>query len=96
MQNQISGNMLAFLFNFLKNRKQWVFLLWKHFNRSVSQRIILVPLLFLVYVNYLYRGLSSKTNLFANDGLLFSVTHDINTSAKGLVNVIKTISKLTF
>ena len=64
--------------------------------KRFSTNYILVPLLFLVYVNYLYTGLSSKTNLFANDGLLFSVTHDINTSAKGLVNVIKTISKLIF
>ena len=41
-------------------------------------------LLFLCYINYLATGLSTNVKLLADDKSLFSVTHDINTSAHKL------------
>ena len=42
------------------------------------QRIVLGPLLFLVYINGLPDGLKSKQKLFADDTSLLSVIHDFN------------------
>ena len=53
----------------------------KNVNAEVPQGSILAPLLFFIYINYLKEGLSSNTELFADDNPLFSVTHDIQTSA---------------
>ena len=49
-----------------------------------NQRVVLNGhqlLLFLIYVNDLPNGLKSKRKLFADDTSLFSVVHDISTSA---------------
>ena len=40
--------------------------------------------LFLMYVNDLSDGLKSECKLFADETSLFSVVHDINTSARDL------------
>ena len=50
------------------------------------QGSILVPLLFLVYINDLSTGLSSNPRLFADDTSLFSVFHNRTTSANELNN----------
>ena len=52
--------------------------------RSSRSSSILGPLLFLIHVNDLLDGLPSIVKLFADDTSLFSVTHDINSSAKEL------------
>ena len=84
--------------DFLNERKQRValngkFSTWKSVNAGVSQGSILGPLLFLVYINYLTEGLPSKVKLFADDTSLFSVIHDILTSANNLNKDLERISK---
>ena len=46
--------------------------------------LILGPLLLLIDVNDLSDNLTSNSKLFAGDVSLFSVVHDVNTSAKEL------------
>ena len=54
------------------------------------------PLLFLVYINDLADGLSSNAKLFADDTSLFSVIHDVDTSANELNNGLYQINKWAF
>ena len=54
------------------------------------------PSLFLIYINDLSGYLLSKAKLFADDASLFSVTHDITTSANELNNYLKKISVWSF
>ena len=96
-QNGISENLLNLLDDFLKERKQRVVLnaevsLWKNINAGVPQGSILNPLLFLIYINDLTEGLTTKVKLFADDTSLFSVVHDTETSAKDLNKDLKIIS----
>ena len=85
-QNGISGKLLRVLSDFLKDRKQRVILngqfsSWTSVNAGVPQGSILGPLLFLIYINDLADGLSSNAKLFADDTSLFSIVHDVDTSA---------------
>ena len=85
-QNGISGKLLRVLSDFLKDRKQRVILngqfsSWTSVNAGVPQGSILGPLLFLIYINDLADGLSSNAKLFADDTSLFSVVHNVDTSA---------------
>ena len=84
--NGISGNLLYFLKEFLKYRKQKVVLngqntSWKGITSGVPQGHILGPLLFLIYINDLPGGLPSNCKLFADDRSLFSAVHDITISS---------------
>ena len=88
-QNGISGNLLNLLRDFLNERKQRVILngqfsTWKNVSAGVPQGSILGPLLFLIYINDLTEDLSTNAKLFADDTSLFSVIHDIQTSANNL------------
>ena len=88
-QNGISGNLLNLLGDFLNQRKQRVILngqfsIWKNVSAGVPQVSVLGPLLFLIYINDLTEGLSTNAKLFADDTSLFSVMHDIQTSANNL------------
>ena len=90
-QNGIPVNLLDLLSSFLSDRKQRVLLNektseWRNVIASVPQGSILGPLLFLIYINDLSGDLTSKAKLFADDTSLFSVTHDIITSANELNN----------
>ena len=58
---------------------------WTNVHAGVPQGSILGPLLFLIYTNNLSENLTSKAKLFADDTSLFSVVHDVNTSAKELM-----------
>ena len=80
-QNGISKNLLNLLEDFLKERKQREVLngkvsTWKSINAGVPQGAILGPLLFLIYINDLTEGLTTKVKLFANDTFLFSIVHN--------------------
>ena len=67
---------------------------WTSVNGRVPQGSILGPLLFLIYINDLADGLSSK--LLADDTSLFSVIHDVDTSANELNNDLYQINKWAF
>ena len=95
-QNGISGNPLDLLSSFLSDRKQRVFLNgqtseWRNVTAGIPQGSILGPLLLLIYINNLSGDLSSQAKLFADDTSLFSVTHDITTSANERNNDFKKI-----
>ena len=80
-ENRISGKLLKVLKNFLTNRKQRVVLngkssSWTNVKAGSPQGFVLGPLLFLIYVNNLADGLSSNTELFADDTSLFPVFHE--------------------
>ena len=100
-QNDISGNLLNLLSNFLRNRKQRVVLKrqtssWADVNAGVPQGSILGPLLFLIYIIDLADGLSSNAKLFADGTSLFSVVHNSNTTAKELNNDLVKISRWAY
>ena len=83
-QNGISGKLHKLLHDFLVNRKQRVVLngqvsSWSNVEAGVPQGSILGPLLFLIYINDLPKGLSSNAKLFADDTSLFSVIYDSRT-----------------
>ena len=65
---------------------------WKNVRAGVPQSSMLGPLLFLIYINDLTEGLSTNAKLFADDYSLFSVIHDIQTSANNLNKDLERIS----
>ena len=88
-QNGISRDIINILRDFLRNKKQQVVLYgqclsWADDNTDVAQGSILGSLMFLIYFNGLSDGFKSECKLFADDTSLFSVVHDINTSASDL------------
>ena len=100
-QNGVSGKLLSLLSEFLKDRKQGVTLnglvsSWAGVNAWVPQESILGPLLYLVYINDLADGLSTNAKLFTFDTSLFSVIHDVETSANELNDDLYQINKCTF
>ena len=100
-QNGICGDLINILNDFLTNRKRRVVLngqcsSWVDIRAGVPQGSILGPLLFLIYVNDLPNGLISECKLFADDISLFSVAHDLNTSASDINNDLKLISDWAF
>ena len=87
-QNGISRKLHKRLHDFLVNRKQRVVLndqvsSWANVKSGVPQGSILGPLLFLIYINDLPKGLSSNAKSFADD-TLFSVIHDSSTTRNEL------------
>ena len=70
--------------------------LWTNVHAGVPQGSILGPLLFLIYINDLSDNLISNAKLFADDTSLFSVVHDVNTSAKNLNDDLKKVNDWAF
>ena len=100
-QNGISADIINILRDFLRNRKQKVFLngqcsSWADVNAGIPQGSILGPLLFLIYINDLSDDLKSECKLFADDTSLFSVVNDINTSASDLNEDLEKIGNWAF
>ena len=96
-QNGISGKLHNLLHDLLVNRKQRVVLngqvsSWSNVEACVPQGLIMCPLLFLIYINDLPKGLSSNAKFFADDTSLFSVIHDSSTSRNGLNDDLVKIS----
>ena len=80
-KNGISGKLHKLLNGFLENRKQRVVLngqvfSWVNVKAGVPQGLILGPLIFLIYINDLPKGLLSNAKSFAHDTSLFSVIHE--------------------
>ena len=99
-QNGISSELHHILFDFLSNRKQRVVPngqnpSWTNVHAGVPQGSILGPLLFLIYMNDSSDNLTSNAKFFADD-TLFSVAHDVNTSAKELNNDLKKVNDWDF
>ena len=69
---------------------------WINVHAGVPQGSILGLLLFLIYINDLSDNLTSNAKFFADDTSLFSVFHDVNTSAKELNDDLKNLNYGTF
>ena len=100
-QNGVHGEMINISEDFLSNRMQKVVLNGQCSSRAdiqtgVPQGFILGPLLFLIYINHLTNDIKSKCKLFADDTSLFSVVHDIDTSANNLDHNLEKISEWAF
>ena len=72
----IRGSMLQWLASWLTNRKQQVvvdgeFSSEVKVTSGVPQGTVLGPLMFLIYVNNIGKGISSRIRLFADDALLY-------------------------
>ena len=65
---------------------------WANVHVGVPQGSILSQLLFLIYINDSSDNLTSNAKLFADDTSLFSVVHDVNTSAKKLNDDMKKVN----
>ena len=72
-QNGISGELLNILVDFLNNRKQSVVLNGQSSHWVDVKASIMVPLLFLTYINDLPEGLNTNAKLLADDKALFSI-----------------------
>ena len=100
-QNEVSGDLLNLIIDFLDARKQRVVLngqysSWASVKAGVPQGSILGPLFFLIFINDLSDNLISNPKLFADDTSLFSVVQDITLSAKNLNDDLKKINKWAF
>ena len=85
----VSGNILALINNFLKDRKQRTVLnrqssSWGDISAGVPQGSILGPLFFLVYINDLTEDLRCNVKLFADDTSLFTVVQNFNSAANDM------------
>ena len=97
-QNDISGELLNILIDFLNNTKQRVALNcqssnWVDVKAGVPQGSIMEPLFLLVYINDLPEGLITNVKLFPDDASLLSVAQDITASTEELNNNLRNISE---
>ena len=67
----IDGNILAWISDFLNNRKQRVSVNWGEVTSGVPQGSVLGPTLFILYVNELPSLVRSKIKMFADDTKLY-------------------------
>ena len=100
-QNGVTGKLLEFFKNYLNNREQRValnglFSDWGTIKSGVPQGSVLGPLLFLVYINDLEKGIKSSIKFFADDTSLFSIVRDPNISAEELNHDLQLINQWAF
>ena len=97
-QNGVNGKLLNLLKSYLANRNQRVLLNgseseWGEIDSGVPQGSVLGPLLFLIYINDLEKGIKSHIKFFADDTSLFSIVKDPNNSALELNHDLRLISQ---
>ena len=85
-QNGINGHLLKILTDFLKSKKQRVFLNGQH----SSWGDVLAGI---IYINDLFDGLQCNPELFADDTSLFATVHNINKATNHLNNDLTKITK---
>ena len=95
--NGISGNLLSFFDDYIKNRFQRVTLNgtesdWRSISAGVPQGSVLGPLLFLVYINDLTENIKSQTHLFADDSSIFTPVKTVEVTHEQLVKDLETVS----
>ena len=100
-QDSISGKLHKLLQDFLVNRKQRVVSngqvsFWGNVKAGVHQGSFLGPLLFLIYIRDLPKGLPSNANLFADDTTLFFVIRDSSTTRNCLNNDLVKINNWAY
>ena len=100
-QNGVTGNLLELIRDYLNGREQRVVLNgsyseWGPIKSGVPQGSVLGPLLFLVYINDLEKGIKSSIRFFADDTSLFSTVYDPKSSAEELNNDLQKISQWAF
>ena len=100
-QNGVSGCLLKFFRNYLKNRKQRVVLNGSFSSdfmiaSCVPQGFVLGPLLFLVYINDLECNIKSNIIFFADDTILFSIVKDPIISTNDLNHDFSIIQKWAY
>ena len=99
--NGISGNLLKFLENYLKNRHQRVVLNgtvseWRSISAGVPQGSVLGPLLFLVYINDLTDNISCQMRLFADDSSLFTHVEGRDQTHEKIVKDLQTVTNWAY
>lgn len=92
----IKGPLLAWLSNYLSNRKQRVVLpggssRWQFIKAGVPQGSILGPLLFLLYINDIVSDIHSSIRLFADDTSLYIIVDNPDAAARTLNTDLDTI-----
>ena len=100
-QNGISGSLLTLLSNYLHQRNQRVIINgqkshWGTIKSGVPQGSVLGPLLFLIYINDLEKGIKSSVKFFADDTSLFSIVTDPILSATELNHDLRLIEDWAF
>ena len=100
-QNGISGQILNLFTSYLDKRKQRVLLNgceshWAIVVSGVPQGSVLGPLLFLIYINDLEKGIKSKIIFFADDTSLFSTVTDPTLTASELNYDLKLIEQWAY
>ena len=99
--NEISGNLLRLLTDFLRNRNKRAVLngqssYFANINAGNPQGSILGPLLFLIYFNNLSDNLQCNPKLFADDTSLFSIVKVPKKAANNLNNYLNEINRWAF
>ena len=99
-QNGICGDLINILNDFLTNRKQRVVLNGQCLSwvdiRAGAHKAPFLGLSFFIYVIDLRNGLKRECKLIADDTSLFSIAHNVNTSASDINNDLKLISDWAF